>query len=216
VYTRYNAKALDAIRKGEKPNDADVFYEINPLFKEIAEQHNYFNLEPQELWDKVEKNHKSVVGIPEIPKMVQNLFLTSHDLTPEDHVRMQAAFQHHINNAVSKTINFKNEATIEDVNHAYNLAFSLGCKGITIYRDGSKATQVLNITTPQKQEREEKPQHLPEREEEDVVMRIPPERKELSKYEVMQSGACPECSGEIQVGEGCYTCMGCGFSACSI
>ena len=217
VYTRYNAKALDAVKKGEKPRDADVFYEINPLFEKIAQQHSYFGMKPEELWTKVEQNHKSLVGISEIPGEIQELFLTSHDLIPEDHVHMQAAFQKHTNNAVSKTINFKNEATIAEVNHAYKLAFSLGCKGITIYRDGSKQTQVLNLTAKQETPKKvEAPVEIvPEEMMQKIILTTAPQRP-MSKYEIMQSGSCPDCKGQIKVGEGCYTCMSCGFSACSV
>ncbi len=145
AYTRYNAKALDAMKNGKDPEAKDTFYEVNSLFKQLARENNYFGLDEKTLWKKIEANHKAVRGIPEIPKQVQDLFPTAHDVTVENHIRIQAAFQKHVDNAVSKTINMPNSAKEEDVKNCYLLAHKLGCKGLTVYRDGCKAQQVLNI-----------------------------------------------------------------------
>jgi len=104
------------------------------------------------LWKKIDDNHKSIVGISEIPERIQKLFLTAHDLTPMDHIRMQVAFQKYINNAVSKTVNLKREATDKDVEEVYKTAFKMGAKGVTIYRDGSKDLQILNTSETKKEE----------------------------------------------------------------
>ena len=152
VYVRYNAAAIDALKRGEKPEDKDTFFEVNPLFEEVAKKNNYFGLTRKELYEKVNDNHKSIKGINEIPEYIQNRFLTSHDLTPGDHVLMQCAFQKYVNNAVSKTVNMRNEATIEDVDKVYMLAYENGAKGVTVYRDGSKSFQVLNLGEKKKKE----------------------------------------------------------------
>ncbi len=147
AYTRYNAKALDAIKNNQDAEAKDTFFEVNTLFKQIAKEHHYFGLDEKVLWKKIEANHKAVRGIPEIPKHVQDLFPTAHDVSVENHIKIQAAFQKHTDNAVSKTINMATSAKVEDVRNCYMLAHKLGCKGLTVYRDGCKAQQVLNINT---------------------------------------------------------------------
>ncbi len=153
AYTRYNAKALDALKNGKTPEAKDVFYEVNPLFLEVARNNDWFGLSKEALFKKINDNHKAVRGIKEIPANVQRLFAASHDVHVDYHIKMQAAFQRFTDNGVSKTINLPNSAKVEDVRHAYLMAYELGCKGLTVYRDGCKSQQVLNLTSgpaPQK------------------------------------------------------------------
>ena len=162
AYTRYNAKALEALKNGQTPETKDVFYEVNPLFLKVAEENGFFGLTKEELFRKINDNHKAVRGIKEIPAKVQRLFAASHDVAVDYHIKMQAAFQKFTDNGVSKTINLPNSAKVEDIRKAYLLAYELGCKGVTVYRDGCKSQQVLNLTTqpaaaPKKKERRADP-----------------------------------------------------------
>ncbi len=119
--------------------DNDRLVEVNPLFEEIAVKRGFYSRELMQII----ADHGSVHGIDEVPEDVQRAFVTAHDILPDWHLRMQAAFQKHTDNAVSKTVNFANEATADDVRYVYDLAYELGVKGVTIYRDGSKEGQVL-------------------------------------------------------------------------
>jgi len=116
-------------------------------FEEVAKREDFWR---EDLVQKILANHGSPRGLKEVPEKWQRVFATAHDIAPEWHVRMQAAFQDSCDAAVSKTINLPREATVEDVKKAYLLAFDLHCKGITVYRDGSRGDQVLNIGVAEK------------------------------------------------------------------
>jgi len=119
--------------------DGTKLFEVNPYFEKIARKRGFYS---QELVERIAETG-SVRAFPEVPEDVKRLFVTAHDITPEDHIRMQAAFQKYVDNAVSKTVNFPNHATEGDVKRVYLLAYELGCKGVTVYRDGSRQEQVL-------------------------------------------------------------------------
>ena len=114
--------------------------DVNPEFVKLAKERGFYS---DELMTKVAE-HGSVREIPEVPEDVRGAWVTSHDISSEWHVKMQAAFQKHTSMGISKTINLPNHATPKDVEDAYMQAFSTGCKGIAVYRDGSRDAQVLS------------------------------------------------------------------------
>ena len=131
----------------------------------------------------------SAKNIKVIPSSMRQVLVTTHDIEPEYHVRIQAAWQKHFDNSVSKTVNFNHLATPADIKKAYLLAWRLKCKGITIYRDGSKADQVLNLGNG----------------------------TEPASAKAMSGGpVCPDCGGKLINKEGCATCIDCGWSQCTI
>jgi ribonucleoside-diphosphate reductase alpha chain len=140
--------------------DNDVLVEVHPIFETIAKKRGFYSKELM----KTIAEHGTIQDIDEIPEDIRDIFVTSHDITPEDHILMQAAFQNHTDNAVSKTVNFCNDATREDVATVYRLAYQSGCKGVTIYRDGSRDMQVLSVKKEETKPEDTVPQwqHLPD------------------------------------------------------
>ncbi|MDG6226012.1 MAG: vitamin B12-dependent ribonucleotide reductase [Candidatus Thermoplasmatota archaeon] len=120
--------------------------EVHTMFKETAQREGFYS-EP--LLERIMEKG-TARGVLNVPERFQRTFATSHDVTPEWHVRMQAAFQGHTDNAVSKTVNFPHDTTMEDVKKVYTMAYDLGCKGVTIYRDGSREEQVLSTIKKKK------------------------------------------------------------------
>ena len=120
--------------------DGEKLLYVNIWFKAKLEQAGLLD---EELLREISESG-SIAHNERIPAEIRKIFQTAHDISPEWHIRMQAAFQKYTDNAVSKTINFPNSATVEDVRTAYELSYLLGCKGVTVYRDGSREDQVLS------------------------------------------------------------------------
>lgn len=121
--------------------DNTELLEVNPIFENLAQEMGFYN---EGLMKEIARRG-TLAGIDKIPDSVKRIFVTAHDVNPSWHVKMQAAFQRHTDNAVSKTVNLPNHATPMDVADVYMLAYRSGCKGVTVYRYGSKSSQVLNI-----------------------------------------------------------------------
>ncbi len=128
--------------------DNDELMEVNPHFEAVARQQGFYS---EALMEAI-AGAGTIAHMDEIPDAVKQVFVTAHDISPEWHLRMQAAFQKHTDNAVSKTVNLARDATVADVRKIYDLAWELDCKGVTIYRDGSKENQVLSLSTAEKEE----------------------------------------------------------------
>ncbi|MCW1296952.1 MAG: vitamin B12-dependent ribonucleotide reductase [Candidatus Parvarchaeota archaeon] len=151
--------------------EGTTLMEVNQSFEKIAKERGFYS---SELMMEIAKKG-SIQSIENIPADVKRIFVTAFDITPEWHVRMQAAFQKYTDNAVSKTVNLPNDATIGDVEKVFWLAYELKCKGITIYRYGSKKEQVLYVTPV-------------------------PKKKVLESYvtlETDESGGCPKSSCQV-------------------
>ena len=127
--------------------DNERMVETDPVFVEVAKERGFYS---EVLMKKIAEKG-SVKDFKEIPEDIRRVFVTTHDIAPEWHIRMQAAFQKYTDNAVSKTVNFPHSATEDDVRKVYQVAHELGCKGITVYRDGSREEQVLNIAREETQ-----------------------------------------------------------------
>lgn len=228
---------LFAIAYIKRVMDGKELVYVDENFEEAAKLHGIYS---DDLMKKV-VSQGTISHIEEIPKNVRDIFVTAHDITPYWHTHMQAAFQKYVDAAVSKTVNFPSSATIKDVEEVYMLAFKMGCKGVTIYRDGSRSGQVLNIgaTMPSTQGEptgaharatdmpqtlasssvlppivaiEHKP-HSPAHAAHDVGAAGPHAHRSPkgSKENVM----CPNCAGTLYFSEGCATCIQCGSSMCS-
>ncbi|MBN1386438.1 adenosylcobalamin-dependent ribonucleoside-diphosphate reductase [Candidatus Woesearchaeota archaeon] len=173
----------------------------NKIFERIIKKRG---LDSPELMRKIAKAG-TIQGFKELPEDMRKVFVTAQDITPEWHIRMQAAFQKHVDASISKTINFPSNATIEDVEKSYLLAYRLKCKGITIYRDKSRENQVLNIGEVNKKSTEMEKAYAEKKQQE-----------AMSKAELLDKGICPECNTKLSREEGCAKCHSCGFSVCSV
>jgi len=150
---------------------------VDPVFESYLKSNLGFK-KAREIIEKVASSG-NLKEVKELPLRMRRVFVTTHEVEWEYHVKIQAAWQKHFDNSVSKTINFKKTATVDEVKQAYKLAYQLGCKGITIYRDGSKEDQVLNVSS-------------------------------------IGEKICPDCGANLEIKEGCESCIECGFSGCSV
>lgn len=191
---------LANVSSGIEPNFAWVYtriaadntmYMVHPLMEEKLREIGQYNDHILELLGR----GVSVVNIPEL-KELGDYWQLSQEIAPEAHIRIQAAFQKYTDNAVSKTINLPSDATLVDVANCYAQAFTSGCKGVTVYRDGSRSGQVLSFDK--------------------VAEKVVEEVLDTIKEEALSDDyICEGCGTHMQRAEGCMICYSCGRSGCS-
>src|SRR3989344_3282924 len=186
--------ALSYVRKNILDVNNTELIEVNQKFEKTAKENQFYS---KELIRQVSVSG-GIGGLPGVPKDIKEIFKVSHEIGWDGHVKMQAAWQKHIDAAVSKTINLVSSATPDDIREAYLLAYETGCKGITVYRDGSKTKQVLNVG---------------------LGINLQPVIADQRKWAGnghREEELCPECGGELTFKEGCANCLACGYSRCLI
>lgn len=144
--------------------DNDELLEVHPVFEEIARREGFYS--PVLMRHIAERG--TLANTP-VPDEIKRVFVTAHDIDPYWHIKMQSAFQKYTDNAVSKTVNFRHDASKNEVREVFELAYHLGCKGVTIYRDGSRDSQVLNIGSVKPYEKEEAPSKIIPRERPEIT-----------------------------------------------
>ena len=182
--------------------DGTEMLEVNPIFKEYAINHGIYS---EELMRKISEEG-TIAHIEGVDDKTKQIFVTAHDVTPYWHVKMQAAFQLHTDNAVSKTVNFVESATREDIENTYMLAYENHLKGITVYRNNCRPIQPMNLTKKKEETKQV---------EEEIAVREEPTAEEYNPTGEIKTVVCPECGTKIQMAEGCFICPGCGYSGCA-
>lgn len=188
--------ALSYVRKNILDVGNTELMEVNEEFERVAKEKKFYSAK---LMRQISQTG-GINGLTGVPKAMKEVFAVSHEIDWSWHVKMQAAWQKHIDAAVSKTINMSNQASPDDVREAYLLAYETGCKGITVYRDGSKSHQVLNAGRGGGQ----------------INKPIIDDQRKWVGNGHTQEELCPECGGELIFKEGCATCLACGYSRCTV
>jgi len=166
--------------------DGTQMLEVNPVFKEYLEQNDLYS---EEVIREIAESG-TISSVEGIPQPVKRIYVTAHEVTPYWHVKMQSAFQRYTDNAVSKTVNFVETATREEIKETYELAYRSGLKGITVYRNNSRQFQPM-------------------------ISRVKQGKVEISELKDKKTLTCPECGNNINIAEGCFVCPVCGYTGCT-
>ena len=195
----------------EKHVKVGSFYYIDPVFEHIMTEEGLFG---EDLLRDVNEHGGSIQRITYIPDDLKRVYITAMDIRPEDHIRALAAFQKWTDSSISKTNNFPANATVDDMRASYLLAYKLGCKDVTVFRDTSIKDQVL-VSAGKKQENDKSRDSEPEIVNEAPRPKVMTAPLIISQASGEQMKICPQCTSQVVYQEGCYICHECGWGACS-
>ena len=196
----------------EKHVKVGSFYYIDPVFERVMTEEGLFG---DDLLRDVNDHGGSIQRISYIPNDLKRVYITAMDIRPDDHIRALAAFQKWTDSSISKTNNFPADATVEDMRASYLLAYKLGCKDVTVFRDTSIKGQVLVAPTKKR----DNPAATPETVDDSQPLRGPQilamPLVGASQRAIEEVKLCPQCQTQVVYQEGCHTCAECGWSACA-
>ncbi len=208
----------------EKRVTVGSFFYTNKRFEEALKRYGLYS---NELLMRISNNYGSIKGL-DLPEELERVFVTAMDIHWADHVIAQAIWQKWISNAIAKTINMPNDVTADDVKSSYLLAYALGLKGITVYRDGSRSQQVLHIISENKEKvykitiSKYALEYIKENVKDPLILNeinkaLKHEMLERISYSIQSDkneDVCPICNGKVIFNEGCNLCIDCGWSSC--
>ncbi|MEM3637869.1 MAG: adenosylcobalamin-dependent ribonucleoside-diphosphate reductase [Conexivisphaerales archaeon] len=186
----------------EKNVTIGSFFYIDPVFEKVMKREGLLD---DDMIHQVVANNGSIRSIQYIPERLRKIFVTAMDIAPIDHVKAIAAFQKWVDSSISKTTNLPYEASVEDIKTVYFEAYKLGCKDVTVFRDKSIKSQVLQAPPTQSSHVDTKP-NPPQ-----LLVSV---EQEYNSVDLDTSTTCPVCHSKLEFKEGCATCPSCGFSYC--
>ncbi|MBI2107913.1 intein-containing adenosylcobalamin-dependent ribonucleoside-diphosphate reductase [Candidatus Woesearchaeota archaeon] len=199
----------------EKNVKVGSFYYVDPAFEKVMREEGLYN---DELMSEICNNKGSMQGLGSVPEHLRNVFMTALDITPEDHIRALASFQKWVDSSISKTNNFPADATLEYMRDSYILAYRLGCKDVTVFRDTSIKDQVLVAPTKKEEKVETKLAEMKHeakkpKESETGLLFANGNGEGIGRDKTIKN--CPECSTLLEKKEGCVNCPSCGWGMCT-
>ena len=204
----------------EKNVKVGSFYYVDPAAEKTLKEEGLYS---DKLMEDINQHKGSIQNIDYVPEMVKKVLVTAMNITPEDHIRALASFQKWVDSSISKTNNFPANATVEHMRESYILAYKLGCKGVTVFRESSIKDQVLVVPKAKESKEQKADAKIEMKQEKEKTVNESGNSlvfenesnnlrtKTVGKYAIKN---CPECSTKVELKEGCLHCPGCGWGLC--